>query len=101
LKRALGHNIITSPYIPKEWYIWLPIAMPRVFHISLPRYRSKYGDGYGFWIPFISDIHQPFISLCPDAAEVRGSNPRGPTRFIDIKPNRSIDQKKIRRTYEH
>ena len=55
------------------------------------------GDGglYGYGISFIWDEYEAFICLCPDAAEVRGSNPRGPTRFIDIKPNRSIDQKNL------
>jgi hypothetical protein len=45
--------------------------------------------------PFIWDEYESIICLCLDAAEVRGSNPRGPTRFIDIKPNRSIDQKNL------
>jgi hypothetical protein len=51
----------------------------KISHMEMHVYDSRDENEYECRVSFISDIHQPFILLCPDAAEVLGSNPSGPT----------------------
>ena len=48
-------------------------------HIRMHGYEHGDANLYESGKPFIWNEYETFICLCPDAAEVRGSNPRGPT----------------------
>ena len=51
----------------------------KISHMEMRIYDFGDENIYECRVSFISDIHQPFISLCPHTAEVLGSNPSGPT----------------------